>query len=112
MLLVRGGTVVNAGRSVAADVLLDGRTIVGSARTSTPPGCEVIEAGGSLVIPGGIDPHTHLDLPVGTVRSADDFESGTVAAACGGTTTIIDFAGARRERPDEALVTWHESADG
>jgi len=64
------------------------------------------------VIPGGVDVHTHLDLPVGAVRAADDFESGTIAAACGGTTSIIDFAGAGREPWDEALATWHERADG
>ena len=62
--------------------------------------------------PAAVDPHTHFDLPVGAVRSADDFESGTIAAACGGTTTVIDFAGAGREPAEEALRTWHEKADG
>jgi dihydropyrimidinase len=64
------------------------------------------------VIPGAVDVHTHFDLPVGAVRSADDFESGTIAAACGGTTTVIDFAGAGREPAEEALQTWHAKAEG
>ena len=71
-----------------------------------------IDASGAYVIPGAIDVHTHFDLPVGAVRSADDFESGTLAAACGGTTCVIDFAGAGRESPDEALAEWHEKARG
>ncbi len=112
MLLVRGGTVVERSGSVAADVLLDGERIAAVGPGLDPTGCEVIDAGGALVIPGGVDAHTHFDLPVGAVRSADDFESGTVAAACGGTTTVIDFAGAGRESPDEALREWHTKAKG
>jgi len=111
VLLVRGGTVVNGDGSVAADVLMDGETIAAVGPDLDPAGCEVIDAGGALVIPGAVDPHTHFDLPVGAVRSADDFESGTIAAACGGTTTVIDFAGAGRESPDEALFAWHERAN-
>jgi len=73
---------------------------------------KVFDAAGAYVIPGAIDVHTHLDLPVGSVRSADDFTSGTIAAACGGTTCIIDFAGAGREPWTEALDVWHGKADG
>ena len=69
-----------------------------------------MDAGGAYVVPGGIDVHTHLALPVGAVTSADDFESGTLAAACGGTTCVVDFAGAGREPWQEALATWHERA--
>jgi dihydropyrimidinase len=112
MLLVRGGTVVNADGTASADVLIDGERVVAVGPDLDPTGCDVLDAGGALVVPGAIDAHTHLDLPVGAVRSADDFESGTIAAACGGTTCVVDFAGAGREEPDEALREWHTKAEG
>ena len=71
-----------------------------------------MDASGAYVVPGAIDVHTHFDLPVGAVRSADDFESGTISAACGGTTCVVDFAGAGGEVPAEALGAWHEKARG
>lgn len=95
-----------------ADLLVDGERILAVEPNLDPTGAEVLDAGGALVIPGGVDVHTHLDLPVGGVRSADDFESGTLAAACGGTTCVIDFAGAGREDPEVALREWHAKADG
>ncbi len=112
MLLVRGGTVVDAGGARRADVLIDGERIAEVGASLEAPGAEVVDAGGALVVPGGIDVHTHFALPVGAVTSADDFTSGTVAAACGGTTCVVDFAGAGREPWDEALATWHQRADG
>jgi len=91
-LLIRGGTVVNHDHSRRADVLVDGETIVAVAPSIDPPaGAEIIDAGGCHVMPGGIDPHTHLEMPfMGTV-TADDFESGTKAALTGGTTMVVDF---------------------
>ena len=91
-LLIRGGTVVNHDHSRRADVLIDGATVVAIGRSlDAPTGCEIIDAGGAYVIPGGIDPHTHLEMPfMGTV-TADDFESGTKAALAGGTTMVVDF---------------------
>jgi dihydropyrimidinase len=91
-LLVRGGTVVNADRSVRADVLCNGRHIVAvGPDIEAPAGADIIDAGGLLVLPGGIDPHTHMEMPfMGTV-STDDFYSGTAAGLAGGTTMIIDF---------------------
>jgi dihydropyrimidinase len=91
-LLIRGGTVVNADLSQRADVLCEGGLIraVGP-DLQAPAGAEVVDAGGALVMPGGIDPHTHMQLPfMGTV-AVDDFYDGTCAGLAGGTTTIIDF---------------------
>ncbi len=91
-LLIRGGTVVNADREFRADVLCEGGKIVavGSA-LAAPAGAEILDAGGRYVIPGGIDPHTHMQLPFMGTTTRDDFFSGTAAALAGGTTTIIDF---------------------
>ncbi|WP_448953309.1 dihydropyrimidinase [Labrys neptuniae] len=91
-ILIRGGVVVNHDHSKPADVLIDGETIVAiGPKLSAPAGAEIIDADGCFVLPGGIDPHTHLEMPfMGTV-SADDFESGTRAALSGGTTMVVDF---------------------
>ena len=91
-LLIQGGTVVNADREFRADVLCDGGKIVAvGASLAVPTGCQTLDASGQYVIPGGIDPHTHMQLPfMGTV-TRDDFFSGTAAALAGGTTSIIDF---------------------
>lgn len=111
-MLVRGGTVVDADGERRADVLLRGETIAAVGPDLDADGEEVVDAGGAYVVPGAVDVHTHLALPVGAVTSADDFGSGTVAAACGGTTCIVDFAGAGREPWEEALETWHRRAAG
>lgn len=93
-VLVRGGTVVNADRAERADVLCRGGKIVAvgaDAAQLAPAGAEVVDASGQYVMPGGIDPHTHMQLPfMGTV-TADDFFTGTAAGLAGGTTSIIDF---------------------
>lgn len=91
-ILVRGGTVVTAEGERRADVLVDGETIAAVAPSiDAPAGARVIDAGGAYVMPGGIDPHTHMELPfMGTVAS-EDFFTGTSAAAAGGTTMILDF---------------------
>lgn len=91
-ILIRGGTVVNHDHSRRADVLVEGGTVAAvGERLEAPAGAQTIDAGGCLVLPGGIDPHTHMELMfMGTV-SADDFESGTKAALSGGTTMIVDM---------------------
>src|SRR5713101_1877018 len=91
-LIIRGGTVVNHDHSRRADIVVHGETIVAvGAAVDAPAGAEIIDAGGCYVMPGGIDPHTHLEMPfMGTV-TADDFESGTKAALAGGTTMVVDF---------------------
>jgi dihydropyrimidinase len=92
-LLVRGGTVVNAETSVVADVLCeDGKIVRIGPNLSAPTGCEVVDAGDMLVMPGGIDPHTHMELLFMGQVASDDFYTGTAAGLAGGTTMIIDFA--------------------
>ena len=87
--LIRGGTVVNHDHSVRTDVLIDDGKIIAIGKNLV--GDEVIDAGGCFVMPGGIDPHTHMDMPFMGTTTADDFESGTMAALAGGTTMTVDF---------------------
>jgi dihydropyrimidinase len=112
--LIRNGTVVNADRSVAADVLIEDEKIKDIGRALPADAAdEVIDATGMLLLPGGIDAHTHLDMPFGGTTSSDDFETGTRAAAFGGTTTLIDFAiQAKGTRMRDALDTWWKKAEG
>src|SRR5229473_6195005 len=107
-LIIRGGTVVNHDHSRRADIVVDGEAIVAvGAAVDAPAGAEIIDAGGAYVMPGGIDPHTHMELPfMGTVTS-EDFFSGTSAAAAGGTTMIIDFViPSPKENLLEAYKKW------
>src|SRR5690606_4976714 len=74
---------------------------------------EVIDATGHYVFPGGVDPHTHLEMPFGGTVTKDDFETGTIAAAFGGTTTIIDFCLTNKGEPlKDAIDTWHGKSKG
>jgi dihydropyrimidinase len=111
--LIRGGTLVDAEYSFRADVLLDGDTIIAVGNDlDLPSGTQVIDAGGQLVMPGGIDPHTHMQLPfMGTVAS-DDFFTGTAAGLAGGTTSIIDFVIPNPQQPlMEAFAAWRGWAE-
>src|SRR5690242_12219138 len=113
-LIIRKGTVVNADKTFAADVRTDGQVIreVGPGLAAAANDT-VIDASGMLLIPGGIDAHTHLDMPFGGTTSSDDFETGTRAAAFGGTTTLVDFAiQARGTKMRDALDQWWKKADG
>ena len=112
--LIRGGTVVTATDTYLSDVGIVGEKISVIGLNLPVEGAgKVIEARGMLVMPGGIDVHTHLDMPFGGTTSADDFESGTVAAAYGGTTTLIDFAiQYKGQALRHAFDTWMKKADG
>ncbi len=113
-LLIQHGTVVNADSTSQADVLIDGAAIK-EVRPGIPATAAdtVVDATGLLLLPGGIDAHTHLDMPFGGTTSADDFLTGTRAAAIGGTTTIVDFAiQARGTKMRTALDTWWKKAEG
>ena len=110
--LIRGGTVVTADRQWRADVLVAGERVAAVAESlQAPSGCTVIDADGAFVLPGGIDPHTHMELPFMDTVTADDFFTGTAAAASGGTTMIIDFCiPSPKQSLLEALKTWHARA--
>ncbi len=111
--LIRNGHIVTAADDYRADIFVDGDTIqmIGNALPVTAD--TTIDARGAYVIPGGVDAHTHMELPVGDVFSSDDFETGTIAAAHGGTTTIIDFATqARTGTMHAALDEWLAKAQG
>jgi dihydropyrimidinase len=111
-LLVRGGTIVTADGRRQADLLCrDGLIAAIGSGLELRPGTRTIAAGGCFVMPGGIDPHTHLELRMMGTVVADDFASGTAAAAAGGTTTILDFVGPERDQsPLEALDVWRGRA--
>ena len=119
--LIRNGTVVSATGSSKQDVLIDGETIVALlAPGSTALGVDlaataerVIDATGKYVIPGGVDGHTHMEMPFGGTKASDTFETGTRAAAWGGTTTIVDFVvQAQGQRVMDTLAAWHDKAAG
>src|SRR6187455_3864433 len=111
--LIKNGTIVNADATTQADVLIDGEAIalIGTDLEATAD--RTIDASGKWVIPGGIDVHTHMELPFGGTFAKDTFETGTRAAAFGGTTTIIDFAvQTKGQSLREGLDAWHAKAEG
>jgi len=114
--LIANGTIVTADGSYQADVLVDGETIAQIGRDLAAAGVsadETIDARGAYVIPGAIDVHTHMELPFGGTFAKDTFETGTRAAAFGGTTAIVDFAVQSRGKSlREGLDAWHAKAEG
>jgi len=111
--IIAGGTVVSSEGEYQADVLVDGSRIVAVGLELARDGAEVVDASGAYVIPGGIDVHTHFQMPFGGTVSCERFDTGTKAAASGGTTMVVDFA---MQAPGEALMKtyadWREMADG
>src|SRR3954470_6001266 len=111
--LIRGGTVVTATDTFTADILVEGETVQAIGHGLAAKADKTVDATGCYVLPGGIDAHTHLDLPFMGTSSSDDFETGTLAAAAGGTTSIIDFAiQSQGKSLNDALNVWHEKATG
>src|SRR5436190_17482784 len=112
-VLIKSGTVVTASDQYRGDVLVEDEKISLIGTTIDVQADKVVDASGKYLFPGGIDVHTHLDMPFGGTKSADDFESGTIAAAFGGTTTIVDFAiQYKGQRLHDAWETWMKKADG
>lgn len=111
--LIKNGTIVTATDHYQGDILIEDGIITGIGLNLTREGAEVVDATGKYVFPGGIDPHTHLDMPFGGTVTADDFETGTIAAAFGGTTTVIDFCLTNKGKPlSQSVQTWHQKAEG
>ena len=116
--VIRGGLVVTASDEIHADVLIEDGRVAALAATGTPAAEaftaeNAIDASGKYVIPGGVDGHTHMEMPFGGTYAADTFETGTRAAAWGGTTTIVDFAIQTVGRSLRAgLDAWHAKAEG
>jgi len=111
--VIRGGTIVTATDTYQADLWISGGVVAAIGHNLSVQGAEVIDASGCYIFPGGIDPHTHLDMPFGGTVTADDFATGTKAAAWGGTTTIIDFCLTQKGQTlQDALSTWHQKAEG
>src|SRR3954470_12904319 len=112
-VLIKGGRVVTAADDYVADVFIEDErvTLIGESLDNAAD--RVIDATGKYLLPGGIDVHTHLDMPFGGTTSADDFESGTIAAAHGGTTTIVDFAiQYKGQTLHHAWEAWMQKAQG
>ena len=111
--LIKGGTIVNADATTTADVLVDGERIALIGADLEVQADRTVDATGKWVIPGAIDVHTHMELPFGGTFAKDTFETGTRAAAFGGTTTIIDFAvQSKGSSLRDGLDAWHAKAEG
>ena len=112
-VLIKNGNIITAVDNYLADVLIDDGKVAVIGAKLTMEADRTIDASGKLVIPGGIDPHTHMELPFGGTFASDDFRTGTIAAAHGGTTTIIDFAVQYHgESLIQAVDNWHRKAEG
>jgi dihydropyrimidinase len=111
--LIKNGTLVTAADIYRADVLIRDGIVAAIGMQLDASDAEVVDASGCYLFPGGVDPHTHLDMPFGGTVTADDFKTGTIAAAYGGTTTIVDFCLTTKGEPlHNALRTWHGKAEG
>jgi len=109
--IIKSGTLITASETYEADILIDGEKIVSVGENIDTSSSQIIDAAGKLVMPGGIDPHTHLDLPMFDTVSSDDHYTGHKAAAFGGTTTVMDFVPQDYDTLHEAVEVWHAKAD-
>ena len=111
--LIKNGRIITASDDYVADIFIDGETVKTIGKDIPISADKMIDVAGKLVIPGAIDPHVHMQLPFGGTVSSDDFKSGTIGAAFGGTTTIIDFAIQYHGKTfQQTIDDWHEKASG
>ncbi|MFU8826517.1 MAG: dihydropyrimidinase [Brevefilum sp.] len=110
-IIIKNGTLITASETFKADILVEGEQISLIGQDLTHPNAEVIDADGLLVLPGGVDPHVHLDLPMFNTISSDDHYTGGKAAAFGGTTTVIDFVPQDEGTLAENIDRWRAKAD-
>ncbi|MBT3315413.1 MAG: dihydropyrimidinase [Anaerolineae bacterium] len=109
--LIQNGTIITASETFQADVLIEGEQISAIGRDLHAPNAERIDVDGKLILPGGVDPHTHFDLPMFGTVSSDDHYTGHKAAAFGGTTTVIDFINQDFDSLRQCVDAWHTKAD-
>lgn len=110
-LIIKSGTIITAADTFKADILVEGEQIRLIARDLAVEGAEVHDATGKLVMPGGVDPHVHLNLPMFGTVSSDDHYTGLKAAAFGGTTSVLDFVPMDEETIPASIEAWHKRAD-
>src|SRR5512137_448933 len=110
-LLIKNGHLITASESFQADLLIEGEKIIQIGQDISAPSAKVIDASGKFITPGGIDPHTHFDLPMFGTVSSDDHYTGHKAAAFGGTTTVIDFVSFDFPTMKESVEAWHKKAE-
>ena len=110
-LLIKSGKLITASETFEADILIEGEKIKNIGAHLEAPGAQIIDASGKLVLPGGVDPHTHFELPMFNTVSSDDHYTGHKAAAFGGTTTAIDFVSQDFPTLRESVQAWHTKAD-
>ncbi|MCY6484310.1 dihydropyrimidinase [Clostridium aestuarii] len=111
--IIKSGTIITAADTFEGDIGIKDEKIIQIGLNLEDKEAKIIDAKGKYVMPGGIDPHTHMDMPFGGTHASDDFNTGTVAAACGGTTTIVDFSiQSKGKTLKETAAIWREKADG
>ncbi len=109
-ILIKNGTLITASETFQADLLIEGERISRIGLNLSAPSAQVFDASGKFITPGGVDPHTHFDLPMFGTVSSDDHYTGHKAAAFGGTTTVIDFVSLDFPTFRESVEAWHAKA--
>lgn len=112
-IVIQNGKLVTALGVCKADLRMEGGVITAIGQAISTAGCQVVDASGHLVLPGAVDPHTHLDMPFGDASTSDDFRTGTIGALMGGVTSIVDFAIQKKGATiQDTIAAWHKKAEG